>query len=487
MPDFTALDGTRLSYTDEGAGLPILALAGLTRNGSDFDHLAPSLFANGTVRLIRLDYRGRGASDWADPATYTIPQEAADVLSLLDHLELDKVAIIGTSRGGLIAMMLAATAKDRLLGVALNDIGPEIDAAGLSVIKDYIGRNPAQATYEEAAAFRAKAWSHFKGVPRARWLAEVKNHYTETPEGLIINYDPRLRDAVLEAGAQPVPDLWPLYDALTGLPLAMLRGDASDLLSSATFEEMRNRRPDAHADPNPMSEATDISMIRAAAQRLHGHARRTPLLSSPFLDEIAGRRVFIKPECLQHTGSFKFRGAWSALSALDPAVRANGVIAFSSGNHAQGVALAAARHDTSAVIIMPADAPQLKIDNTRALGAEVVLYDRDTEDRDEIGARLAVERNLTLVKPFDEPLVIAGQATCGLEIAEDANDLGLSDIDVLVCCGGGGLTSGIALACEADAPSLRIRPVEPEGFDDVARSLKAGTIKPPLATSVTRS
>ncbi|SMX44241.1 threonine ammonia-lyase [Octadecabacter ascidiaceicola] len=221
----------------------------------------------------------------------------------------------------------------------------------------------------------------------------------------------------------------------------------------------------------------NIDMIRAAAKRLDGHARRTPLLSSPFLDEMAGRKVFIKPECLQHTGSFKFRGGWSALSAMDPDQRAKGVIAYSSGNHAQGVALAAARHGTSSVIVMPSDAPQLKIDNTKALGAEVVLYDRDNEDRDEIGARVANERGLTLVKPFDDPQVIAGQGTCGLEIAQDANALGIENADVLVCCGGGGFTSGIALACEADAPTLRIRPVEPEGFDDAARSLRSGGIE----------
>ena len=226
-----------------------------------------------------------------------------------------------------------------------------------------------------------------------------------------------------------------------------------------------------------MTDACTIDMIRAAATRIKGHARRTPLLSSPFLDDIAGRRVFVKPECLQHTGSFKFRGGWSALSALDPDVRARGVIAFSSGNHAQGVALAAARHGTTSVIVMPADAPQLKIENTRALGAEVILYDRDTENRDDIGARLADERGLTLIKPFDEPMVIAGQGTTGLEIAEDANALGVENADVLVCCGGGGLTAGIALALEADAPTLRVRPVEPEGFDDVARSLRSGGIE----------
>jgi len=221
----------------------------------------------------------------------------------------------------------------------------------------------------------------------------------------------------------------------------------------------------------------NIDMINAAAIRLEGRARRTPLLSSPFLDEIAGRRVLIKPECLQHTGSFKFRGAWSALSAMDPDTRAKGVIAFSSGNHAQGVALAAREHGTTAVIIMPADAPELKINNTKALGAEVVLYDRATEDRDEIGNRLAAERGLTLVKPFDDPLVIAGQGTTGLEIATQAAEIGITSAQVLVPCGGGGLTSGIALALEANAPDMQVHPVEPEGFDDVARSLVSGQME----------
>ena len=221
----------------------------------------------------------------------------------------------------------------------------------------------------------------------------------------------------------------------------------------------------------------NIDMIRAAKTRLEGHVRRTPLLNSPLLDELAGRRVWVKAECLQHTGSFKARGGWSAVSAMDPALRARGVIAFSSGNHAQGVALAAARHGAPAVIIMPSDAPRTKIDATRALGAEVVLYDRATEDRDAIGARLAADRQLTLIKPFDDPQVIAGQGTCGLEIAEQAAEEGITRADVLVCCGGGGFASGIALAFEADAPGLRVRPVEPEGFDDMARSLRSGEIE----------
>ena len=240
MPSYQSTDGLNLHYTDEGAGIPVIALAGLTRNGADFDHVAPHL----PVRLIRPDYRGRGQSDWADPATYSIPQEGADVLALMDHLGLEKAAILGTSRGGLIAMVLAATAKDRLLGVALNDIGPEIADRGLEVIKDYIGRNPAQNTYAEAAEARAKLWTHFKDVPMDRWLAEVKAHYKETSDGLVIRYDPKLRDAVLAAGAQPAPDLWPLFDALADIPLALIRGANSDLLAIETADEMSRRRPD---------------------------------------------------------------------------------------------------------------------------------------------------------------------------------------------------------------------------------------------------
>lgn len=216
----------------------------------------------------------------------------------------------------------------------------------------------------------------------------------------------------------------------------------------------------------------NIEMIEAAAGRLAGHLRPTPLLRSPFLDEIAGRPVFVKPECLQHTGSFKFRGAWSALSALPPGTA--GVIAYSSGNHAQGVALAAKMLGLAAVIVMPADAPALKIANTRAFGAEVVLYDRHAESREEIGDAIAAARGLVLVKPYDDPQVIAGQGTIGLEIAAEAAALGVSGAEVLVPCGGGGMTAGIATALAARAPGLRVRPCEPEGFDDTARSLASG-------------
>ncbi|MEO1724079.1 MAG: threonine/serine dehydratase [Pseudomonadota bacterium] len=219
-----------------------------------------------------------------------------------------------------------------------------------------------------------------------------------------------------------------------------------------------------------------IDDIRAAAARLEGVARRTPLLESPHLNRLAGRRVLVKAECLQLTGSFKFRGAWSALTALPEEVRVRGVIGYSSGNHAQGVAHAAERLGVPAVIVMPADAPALKIANTQAHGAEVVLYDRaGGESREERGEAIAAERGLTLVRPYDEPMVIAGQGTCGLEIAEQAAAAGVREADCVICAGGGGLASGIALALEAEAPGLRPRPAEPAGFDDWARSLTAGT------------
>lgn len=222
---------------------------------------------------------------------------------------------------------------------------------------------------------------------------------------------------------------------------------------------------------------TDIAMINAAALRMAGHVRMTPLLNAPLLDRIAGRRVFVKAECLQWTGSFKYRGGWSALSALSAEQRRQGVIAFSSGNHAQGVALAAAQHCAPCVIIMPSDAPQVKIANTRAYGAEVVLYDRATADRDALGAQIAAARGLTLIKPYDEPQVIAGQGTIGLEIAQQAAEMGITQATVVTCCGGGGMTSGIALALEAHAPQLIVRPAEPAGFDDVTRSLASGKIE----------
>ena len=224
-----------------------------------------------------------------------------------------------------------------------------------------------------------------------------------------------------------------------------------------------------------LAEAATIDDIRAARARLDGVARVTPLLESALLNRMAGRRILVKAECLQRTGSFKFRGGWSAVSALPEAARRRGVIAYSSGNHAQGVARAAELMGVPAVIVMPRDAPALKVANTKTYGAEVVLYDRaGGESREEVGGRLAEERGLTLIRPYDEPMVIAGQGTCGLEIAEQARAAGVEEAEVLVCCGGGGLSSGIALALEAEAPGLGVRTVEPVGFDDWARSLEAG-------------
>jgi len=239
-----------------------------------------------------------------------------------------------------------------------------------------------------------------------------------------------------------------------------------------------------------MTEIPDtvtIKDIRSARRRLEGKARVTPLLESSLLNQTAGRRVLVKAESLQRTGSFKFRGGWSAVSALTDDQRARGVIAYSSGNHAQGVAHAAELLDVPAVIVMPSDAPALKIENTRAHGAEVVLYDRPGgEDREEIGQRIAEERGLTLIRPFDNAQVIAGQGSCGLELAGQARAEGVTSADVLVCCGGGGLSAGIAVALAGEAPGLRVRPVQPEGSDAMVRSLAAGErrAEPPHAESI---
>lgn len=241
MQHFTASDGARLVYRDEGEGLPVLALSGLTRTGGDFDYLAPHL---SDVRLIRPDYRGRGGSDWTGAESYTVPREAQDALELLDHLGLESAAVLGTSRGGLIGMYLAAVAKPRLRGLCLNDVGPVLDRSGLDKIKDYVGRNPTARTWTEMAAKLPGLMPECRNVPEARWLEEASRHYLETPDGLRISYDPALRDAFLAAFSGPEVDLWPLFDMLQGLPLALIRGANSDLLSSGVAAEMRRRRPD---------------------------------------------------------------------------------------------------------------------------------------------------------------------------------------------------------------------------------------------------
>ena len=241
MPQFTATDGTSLAFSDEGTGIPLLCLAGLTRNLADFDDVAPLLSG---VRLIRMDYRGRGESGWSGAASYTIPQEAQDALALLDHLGVERAAVLGTSRGGLIGMVLAATVPGRLLGLCLNDIGPVIEPAGLARIADYVGRSPSAQTLEAAAAAMPRHNPGFEGVPQDRWRAMAARLYEETPGGLVNRYDPALRDAFLAGMAAPAPDLWPLFDAVAGLPLAAIRGGNSDLFSAATLTEMQRRRPD---------------------------------------------------------------------------------------------------------------------------------------------------------------------------------------------------------------------------------------------------
>ena len=237
---FRAPDGAWLACRDEGAGLPLLCLPGLTRSMADFDYLVPHL---PPLRLIRMDYRGRGASDWSGPATYTVDQEGRDVLALLDQLGLARAAILGTSRGGLIGMVLGAAARDRVLGLCLNDVGPEIARDGLTRIFDYVGRNPAGRTIEDFA-LRLSRTPGFRDVPMARWLHEARKLAVETPEGLRIPYDPTLRESFLAAFDGPPVDLWPLFDALAGLPLALIRGANSDLLSAETLAKMRARRPD---------------------------------------------------------------------------------------------------------------------------------------------------------------------------------------------------------------------------------------------------
>jgi threonine dehydratase len=223
-----------------------------------------------------------------------------------------------------------------------------------------------------------------------------------------------------------------------------------------------------------MTRIPGFDDVRAAARRLEGHARRTPLLADTALDRLTGGRILLKLETLQHTGSFKFRGAWNRLVQLTATERGAGVVAFSSGNHAQGVAEAARRLGIHATIVMPSDAPRVKLQNTRDMGAEIVEYDRVHESREQIAATLAAERGATLVPSYDDPDIIAGQGTAGLEIAEQAAELGLTLDDVVVCCSGGGLTAGIAIAIAELAPKASVWTAEPEAYDDHRRSLAAG-------------
>lgn len=251
MPKFTTTDGQSLYYTDQGTGLPMICLSGLTRNGADFGYALPVLQG---CRVIRPDYRGRGRSDWAkDYSTYNIVREAQDVLELMDFLGLEKAAFLGTSRGGLISLTLGVMARARMLGVCFVDVGPVIETAGLEVILGFLGRNPSWKTHDQAAEVFGSRMVGFDNVPQSRWRQEVEMHFVQTDDGLTINYDPKLRDATLavfDPNAAP-PDLWPLYDALAELPVAAIRGANSDLFSVQTLAQMQARRPDLIATTVP--------------------------------------------------------------------------------------------------------------------------------------------------------------------------------------------------------------------------------------------
>ena len=271
---FAAPDGARLAYRDEGRGVPLLCLSGLTRTMGDFDYLAPHV---PSCRLIRIDCRGRGASAWTGAESYTVPFEARDALALLDHLGVEQAAVIGTSRGGLIGMLLAAAARDRLLGLCLNDIGPQIEPSGLTRISGDLGRNPVARTHAELAASLPRSSPGFDAVPADRWLAEARLHYTETPDGLRITYDPALREAFLATLSGPPADAWPLFDACSGLPLALIRGANSDLLSAEAAAEMRRRRPDMLFADVPgrahipfLDEPESLQVIHAFLGRIGG-------------------------------------------------------------------------------------------------------------------------------------------------------------------------------------------------------------------------
>jgi threonine dehydratase len=224
-----------------------------------------------------------------------------------------------------------------------------------------------------------------------------------------------------------------------------------------------------------MSEPSfSMQLVAEAAERLKGRVVRTPVLSSPMLDREAGCRVFVKAESLQRTGAFKFRGALNKLLTLEPDVRARGIVAFSSGNHGHAVAAAAAEVGCPATIVLPHDAARIKIENCRWWGAEIVLYDPDREDREEVGARVAGPRNSVVVPPFDDHDIMAGQATCGLEFAEQFDELSVVPDALLVACSGGGLSSGTIAAMTHRFAGVTPLVVEPEGLDKMARSLAAG-------------
>jgi len=285
MKHFLADDGARLAYADDGEGLPLLALGGLTRDSRDFDYLERRLPAG--VRLIRLDSRGRGQSAWSGPATYTVPREAQDVVNLLDHLALERVAILGTSRGGLLGMVLAATHKHRLLGLCLNDVGPVLERAGLQRIATYVGIAPAVTTLEEIADRMPLVMPGFRNVPPMRWVEETVRHYEQLDGRVGLTYDPDLRIALDAAMKAPPADAWPLFDACADMPLALLHGAGSDVLSADTAQAMRRRRPDLLYAEVPdrghapfLDEPASTDCIRQWLERVHDFARTAPAAPS---------------------------------------------------------------------------------------------------------------------------------------------------------------------------------------------------------------
>lgn len=280
MNHFTAEDGARLAFRDDGEGLPVLALAGLTRDGRDFDYMARHLTPDaGGVRLIRLDSRGRGGSDWTGPATYTMAQELRDALALLDHLGVARAAIIGSSRGGLLGMIMGATQRARVAGLLFNDVGPQIERAGLDRIGTYIGVIPTVPTLDEIADRSAGVLPGFHHVPATRWAEETVRHYVQTDTGVMLTYDPALKIAFDAAMAAPPVDLWPMFDALADMPLGLIRGENSDVLSRDGAAAMRARRPDMHFAEVPdrghipfLDEPAALVCIRAILDQVAAEA-----------------------------------------------------------------------------------------------------------------------------------------------------------------------------------------------------------------------
>ncbi|WP_428926409.1 alpha/beta fold hydrolase [Marinibacterium sp. SX1] len=281
MATFRTSDGLTLYYEITGTGPALLCLAGLTRNSRDFDPLRAALDG---VQVITLDYRGRGLSEFdEDHANYNVLREGRDTLELIAHLGLDRVTVLGTSRGGLIAMALAAGHREKLAGVILNDVGPEVGPAGIARIMEHLGQAPAVPDLDaEAARMQADTRHSFPGVPLARWRQQAEAQYRETEEGLALRYDPHLRHAILEqAAAEATPDLWLFFEALKTLPVGLLHGVNSDILLPETVAEMRRRHPGL--------------IVAEVADRGH-----VPFLDEPqSLDVI--RAVLTEAECLTLT------------------------------------------------------------------------------------------------------------------------------------------------------------------------------------------